>query len=413
MAVQDLALNETGQAGLTPGGLVEGFALMDEQERDFTLARVARKKRTAQKQARDQRKSERKAAIIAERRSAHADPRYWRLHLRDALLLSLTGAKGAITLAVLLTIPITLTSGAAFPERDLILFLASGVILLSLLITNIAVPLIAPRKKAALPPESELSAMLDIYRTVIYQLAESVGDANKAATNEVIRHYTTRLQALRETNDFADPIEDRLRLRVIDWEVAHTLELIDEGTVSTVVGLLYLNQLSHIKARIEHHNPLRWEARAIIEQLRHRLRHRGRNKKTLQQDEASASNRVSRRDARFELRGLIFENLRHAIDQLTALRDDEALDKAECKVAEQMIAEFRRRLDRGTRSQVMPNSAQQTYEAEVLAVQTRALAFERDAVELALAKGLLSHERAKLMRDNVAMMELDIEQQLE
>ncbi|MDR1422521.1 MAG: hypothetical protein LBI64_06640, partial [Coriobacteriales bacterium] len=330
----------------------------------------------------------------------------------DALLLSLTGAKGAITLAVLLTIPVSLASGQLFPERDLILFLASGVIVLSLLLTNIAVPLIAPKKNDALPPESELLAILDIYRTVIYQLAESVGDADKMATNEVIRHYTNRISTMRENNDCTDPIEDALRIRVIDWDAQHTLELIDENKVSTIVGLLYLNQISHIKARIEHHNPIRWELRSIFTLIRHSMGAKKRIRQIKRTHGWAASKRLNRRTASFELRGLMFENLRYTSEQLAELCADPSSDEDTRKLAEQMIAEFQRRLNRG-HTRRSPNNAQRHYEKQLLATQARALAFERDAIEAALNKGALSRERAKIMRDNVAMMELDIEDQLE
>jgi CPA1 family monovalent cation:H+ antiporter len=398
---------------LAAGGLIEGFGRMDEEERDFTVERVAKDRRFARAEARTQRRSERRAAVVAERTAAHRDARYWQRHLHDALLLSLTGAKGAITLAVLLTIPISLASGGPFPERDLILFLASGVILLSLLLTNIAVPLLAPKKKEELPPESELAAILDIYRTVIYQLAESVGDSDKTATNEVIRHYTSRLQAVRETNDYADPVEDQMRVRAIDWELAHTLELIDEGKVSIVVGLLYLNQMSHIKARVEHHNSVRWEVKALFEQLRHRLHQIRRIKEAKRAHRLPALQRINRRTVGFELRGLVFENLRCTIERLESLRVDESVDETERKVAEQLIAEFQRRLERGTRRQMLLNSSQRAYEKQLLAVQARALAFERDSIEATRARGAISRDCAKMMRDNVAMMELDIEEQLE
>jgi CPA1 family monovalent cation:H+ antiporter len=53
---------------------------------------------------------------------------------------TLAGVRGAITLAGILTLPLVLPDGTAFPARDLAIFLAAGVIVLSLVIASIALP---------------------------------------------------------------------------------------------------------------------------------------------------------------------------------------------------------------------------------------------------------------------------------
>ncbi len=56
--------------------------------------------------------------------------------------MSVAGARGAITLAAALTLPLTLSDGTPFPARDLVILLASGVILASLVIASIGLPLL-------------------------------------------------------------------------------------------------------------------------------------------------------------------------------------------------------------------------------------------------------------------------------
>nr|WP_314524631.1 Na+/H+ antiporter [uncultured Pseudomonas sp.] len=60
---------------------------------------------------------------------------------RSCWLLTVGGVRGAVTLAGVLSVPI-LMGGAAFPERDLLIFIAAGVILLSLIAACIALPLL-------------------------------------------------------------------------------------------------------------------------------------------------------------------------------------------------------------------------------------------------------------------------------
>jgi len=53
---------------------------------------------------------------------------------------SVAGVRGAITLAGVLTVPLTLGNGAPFPARDLMIFLASAVIIVSLLAASMGLP---------------------------------------------------------------------------------------------------------------------------------------------------------------------------------------------------------------------------------------------------------------------------------
>lgn len=55
---------------------------------------------------------------------------------------ALSGVRGAVTLAGALSVPLALPGGAPFPGRDLLIFLAAGVILLSLIGGSIGLPIL-------------------------------------------------------------------------------------------------------------------------------------------------------------------------------------------------------------------------------------------------------------------------------
>lgn len=82
----------------------------------------------------------------------------WRL----VLAVSLAGVRGAITLAGVLTLPLTLNDGTPFPARDLAIFLAAGVIVVSLVVASLALP--GMLKGLALPPEPSHQAEEDSAR---------------------------------------------------------------------------------------------------------------------------------------------------------------------------------------------------------------------------------------------------------
>lgn len=63
-----------------------------------------------------------------------------------ALLAGLSGVRGAITMAGVLSVPAFIDGGKAFPDRSLMLFIAASVIVISLVAATITLPLIAPGK---------------------------------------------------------------------------------------------------------------------------------------------------------------------------------------------------------------------------------------------------------------------------
>ena len=83
----------------------------------------------------------------AKRRGEKRDLPSWRL----VAATSLAGVRGAVTLAGVLSLPLLMADGSAFPHRDLAIFLASAVILISLLGASFGLPRLLVNLD--LPPE--------------------------------------------------------------------------------------------------------------------------------------------------------------------------------------------------------------------------------------------------------------------
>ncbi|MGP1666845.1 MAG: cation:proton antiporter domain-containing protein, partial [Rhodanobacter sp.] len=75
-------------------------------------------------------------AMRARRRGELVGKPHWRLLLAT----SLAGVRGAITLAGVMTLPLLLPDGTPFPARELAIFLATAVILVSLVVASIGLP---------------------------------------------------------------------------------------------------------------------------------------------------------------------------------------------------------------------------------------------------------------------------------
>ncbi len=84
-----------------------------------------------------------------------------RAHLKSTLAMAFAGAKGGITLSLMLTM------GAAVPDRAELISVASGVIVLTLLLANFAVPALVPSKRSARRTRERVDAEIDLVCQVI------------------------------------------------------------------------------------------------------------------------------------------------------------------------------------------------------------------------------------------------------
>jgi CPA1 family monovalent cation:H+ antiporter len=84
-------------------------------------------------------------------RAARKGEVFKKLSWRLIAATTLAGVRGAITLAGILTLPLVMNDGTAFPARDLAIFLAAGVIIVSLIAASIGLPVLL--QGLELPPE--------------------------------------------------------------------------------------------------------------------------------------------------------------------------------------------------------------------------------------------------------------------
>ncbi|MBO9661386.1 Na+/H+ antiporter [Dokdonella sp.] len=147
--------------------------------------------------------------VIARQRGKQAAAPPWRL----VFATSLTGVRGAITLAGVLTLPLLLPDGSAFPARDLAIFLATTVILFSLLIASFGLPPLLAGLQFS--PELQHEREEDLARhraasaalTAIKRAQRELSDQNTADT-EVYAAAALRVMALYQRQIDADGAND-------------------------------------------------------------------------------------------------------------------------------------------------------------------------------------------------------------
>ena len=125
--------------------------------------------------------------------------------IKNVLVTTIAGAKGAVTLSIILTLPLTTQSGAAFPQRDLLITIAAGVILATLLLADNLLPVLSksPEADSDLPERLHKGeiAVLEATLAELRRLLQSENSKAKylPALRLTITRYTNRLFASRIT----------------------------------------------------------------------------------------------------------------------------------------------------------------------------------------------------------------------
>ncbi|NEG55662.1 cation:proton antiporter [Bifidobacterium platyrrhinorum] len=137
---------------------------------------------------------------------------------RSAAVMTFGGAKGTITLSLMFTIPYYLSGGKPFPMRDELIFIASGVIVMTLLLANFLLPLLAPNRNKDTGTElNEIT--IEVLRRTVEELTSRITPDNRRAVLMVIDSYTKRISRLKHRLGALDPQGyGELQIQALNWE---------------------------------------------------------------------------------------------------------------------------------------------------------------------------------------------------
>ncbi|AOG03229.1 Na+/H+ antiporter [Bosea sp. RAC05] len=181
---------------------------------------------------------------------------------------SMAGVRGAITLAGVLTLPLTLSSGAAFPARDLAILLAAGVIITSLIAASVTLPFLL--KNLELPPEPSHEAQEDKVRNAAaeaairsiesaqHSLSEGRNDADLYADvgARIMEIYRQRIDGRMKTGEEADlvkrmdQIERDLRLAGLRAEREAVFRFVRSNQIPDEIGRKLVREIDLLEARL-------------------------------------------------------------------------------------------------------------------------------------------------------------------
>ena len=289
-----------------------------------------------------------------------------------------------------------------FPQRELLIFLACGVIVCTLLLATFVVPLLAPARDKG---EEELrridqdaATTMDIMREVIEMLTAQQTRENRAETQAVIRSYNDRLARIKANNGIESEMNVELRVQALMWEYERAMELMERGVVSGVVAYRYMGRLEQAMQLLQHgkgHGTLkRWNGR--FRALWHRgvravLRELPGNTELAEQTE--------------EMRWLQTATRTYAVEHLEAAV---ASSQVPTEDAAAVLVEYQR-------SVAALHDARPTVTSVIKAgdrtegIKRKAYTFELEQIQSAYEDDRLSRAHAQRMRESVQLMQMDLE----
>ncbi|MDO3411170.1 Na+/H+ antiporter [Saccharibacillus sp. CPCC 101409] len=177
---------------------------------------------------------------------------------------SLSGVRGAVTLAGAFSIPLALQDGTPFPERDLILFLAAGVILFTLLAASILLPLLSAKESAVTAPQSEQPLKRKILSAIAQRIGQDeLAEGRSGIAASEIQDFSNYLKRMEEaTTSYAvDPDAPRREADLMYAGIRAQRRELNKMVQTGDLGQEEATPLFEHLTRIEESVPGRLEAR--------------------------------------------------------------------------------------------------------------------------------------------------------
>ena len=320
--------------------------------------------------------------------------------IKAGVIVSLSGARGAVTLASILSIPLLLDNGKLFPERDLLILISVGVILISLILSDFILPLLFSEGKSADAVKrsiEENEAYIEVLRGVATALQTLVTPENMPAVERVTQDYYRRIsdcKSRRHLTQEEREQEHAVRLRTLEWEAENTQAMLEKGEIGEQIAAHYFNLLEGITLREN------GKKRGIFKTYRLLFIHI----RSFVRLDVPSENALKIRDSYHKLK---CGNDRYVLDKLKALGGAE-----ETPAVKKAISEYELSLsiDEALLGGVRPEGKRGRHGSrehmnEILA---QAFQLERDGIHAMVERGRISRESAREMRSNLTLLELEV-----
>lgn len=337
---------------------------------------------------------------------------------KAALLAGLSGVRGAVTMAGVLSMPMVVENGSRFPSRSLALFVAAGVIIISLVVATVMLPLISEDKAPLLtranstndPDEleettedddqhyiSEDQARLYIMKLAVQRIEEERRPNNQKEAYDLILDYQfliRRLELKLQNKQEMDAIiADELALRrvALRGERSAVQKLYDKQQISKETFLVSTARLQRVENQMVRSVGRKAKlGRGIVQQVI-----RLRNLISL-----SLLQRRNHEDLSNELILVQKEQAKGAIKALSSYfaRDDIDNNRFDGQSVYHLIVHYRNQIELAkehSKKQIKDRTMQYQH------LRIKALAAEREGVQVLLEQGNIDWAMAARLRQYI------------
>ncbi|HWR05849.1 Na+/H+ antiporter [Sporomusa sp.] len=316
--------------------------------------------------------------------------------LHSVILISLSGVRGAVTLAGAFSIPYVLQDGSPFPERALIIFLAAGVILFTLAAASIMLPILAAKGVSSIVADQaavEYTARKEIIRAVIQVLKEEMNYENKAATLSVIAYYDKLMKLPQnESKYLSDPQppgqEAAIRIVGLRAEQTEAERLLKTGQISQATAYSLQKHINAAETALS--NRLQFKIfllSVLVKQSIAKLV--SRNNKALKE----------------EVQEYKFAKIQTSSAAITAIK--EQMSEETKQLSLDLIANYHKSIERLSTKRQNPQK-RALFEKQKKELQLKAIQVERNVVQSLFESGEISRDIANKLRRSTNYFEATI-----
>lgn len=171
-----------------------------------------------------------------------------RARLEQSALYTISGVRGTITLVSALSLPVLLNGGEVFLERELLISIAGGVIICTLLLANFTMPLFAEEKEKVVKASNH-DQEISILRYVVMDLQKQVTVENQRSIRRVVDLYNERIMTLNKDGFYGEQ-QDKLKELVLKWQLIDTVKQLYDKKINLQVGFRHMRRLNHLLYRL-------------------------------------------------------------------------------------------------------------------------------------------------------------------
>ena len=331
----------------------------------------------------------------------------------SALVMTFGGPKGTISLALAFTLPYSVDFGSNVPIRSSLLFIASGFIVVSLVLANVMLPLLAPRvkdDKGIVYAEKNI----EMLRRTIERITELDSTENHHAVRAVLRSYNERIERLKRATPTSQIEQrDRLRLAALEHERDWLAERLHFGSGDEEAARMLHdrieNALDHL-TRATDDSSHGGDDGAVVGTIRPRFRFvrwRHRVMPLVRRSLAAIARRTPGLDPS-KLDAIHRVQAEQYADVIAFLNEELRRDTYDAEIVAELLVEYRSLLAmlRAQSDQFIDRSIQTSQVLDE--VRTQAFHLETVSINDMLDEHEITREQARMMRKNVYLMQADV-----